>query len=147
MQDRGSYVLILRVDNGITLDIGRLGRFTFQKGYYLYAGSAMRGLEARIRRHLKRAKKQHWHIDYLTVHADKIIPFVVRSSQRQECEIAAAIASIMQPGPPGFGSSDCHCRTHLFFSPQDPLRIRAFSHIFRGFGLRNSDGLWHNLPE
>jgi Uri superfamily endonuclease len=99
MQDRGSYLLILEIDNGMVLDIGSLGRFTFQKGYYLYVGSAMKNLGVRIRRHLRKTKKQHWHIDYLTAHAGTIIPLPVRSSQRDECEIAKALSSIMKPGP------------------------------------------------
>jgi sugar fermentation stimulation protein A len=137
MQDRGSYLLILRIDNGMTLDIGRLGRFTFHKGYYVYVGSAMRNLGARIRRHLKKTKKQHWHIDYLTAHANKFIPLPIRSSQRDECEIARALSSFMQLGPPGFGSSDCHCQTHLFFSESNPLHTRAFHDVLQSFRMRH----------
>jgi len=147
MQDRGSYLLILRMDHGMVLDIGRLGRFASQKGYYVYVGSAMRNLSARIKRHLTKTKKQHWHIDYLTAHAGKVIPLPVRSSQRDECEIARALSSIIKAGPPGFGSSDCHCQTHLFFSETDPLRIPPFNHIFRGFRMKNPNGLRQNLSE
>jgi sugar fermentation stimulation protein A len=137
MQDRGSYLLILKMDSSLVLDVGQLGRLTFQKGYYLYVGSAMRNLAARIRRHLKKAKKQHWHIDYLTAHTSTIIPLPLRSSQRDECEIARAISSIMKPGPPGFGSSDCQCQTHLFFSETNPLHTRAFHDILQGFRMRH----------
>jgi sugar fermentation stimulation protein A len=137
MEDRGSYLLILRMDQGMVLDIGRLGRLAFQKGYYVYVGSAMSSLGARIRRHLKKSKKQHWHIDYLTAHAGKIIPLPVRSSQRDECEIAKALSSIMKPGPPGFGSSDCHCRTHLFFAETNPLHIKALHEVLQGFRMRH----------
>jgi len=137
MRDSGSYLLILKVDSSLALHIGRLGMLTFQKGFYIYVGSAMRNLGARIRRHLKKAKKQHWHIDYLTAHTGTIIPLPVRSSQRNECAIAKALSSIMKPGPRGFGSSDCHCWTHLFFSETNPLHARAFHDILQGFRMRH----------
>jgi len=137
IQDRGSYLLILRMDHSLALDIGHLGRLTFQKGYYLYVGSAMRNLGARIQRHLRKTKKQHWHIDYLLAHTSKVIPLPIRSSQRDECEIARAISSIMRLGPPGFGSSDCHCQTHLFFSEANPLHTRAFHDVLQSFRMRH----------
>jgi sugar fermentation stimulation protein A len=137
IQDRGSYLLILRMDHSMALDIGHLGRLTFQKGYYLYVGSAMRNLGARIQRHLRKTKKQHWHIDYLLAHTSKVIPLPIRSSQRDECEIARAISSIMRLGPPGFGSSDCHCQTHLFFSEANPLHTRAFHDVLQSFRMRH----------
>ena len=135
--DRGSYLLILSIDNGMALEIGRLGRLSFRRGYYLYVGSAMKNLEARIRRHLRKTKKHHWHIDCLTAHAGTIIPLPVRSSQRDECEIAKALSSIMQPGPPGFGSSDCQCQTHLFFSETNPLHSKAFHEVLQSFRMRH----------
>jgi len=138
IQDRGSYLLILRMEHGTALDIGRLGRFAFQKGYYVYVGSAIRNLSARIKRHLKKTKKQRWHIDYLTAHAGKVIPLPIRSSQRDECEIARAISSIMRSGPSGFGSSDCSCQTHLFFSEANPLHTRAFHDVLQNFRMRHS---------
>jgi sugar fermentation stimulation protein A len=137
IQDRGSYLLILRMDHSLALDIGRLGRFTFQKGFYVYVGSAMRNLGARIRRHLRKIKKQNWHIDYLTAHAGELIPLPIRSSQRDECEIAKAISSIMKAGPSGFGSSDCPCQTHLFFSEANPVHTKAFHDVLQGFRMRH----------
>jgi sugar fermentation stimulation protein A len=137
IEDRGSYLLILRLDRTITLEVGRLGTLTFSEGYYLYVGSAMRNLNARIARHQRKGKKFRWHIDYLAARAREIIPLPIRSSRRDECEIAAALSSIMQPGPSGFGSSDCQCRTHLFFSHVNPLHTRAFHDILQSFRMRN----------
>ena len=48
-----------------TVTVGRLGRFRFPPGVYVYTGSARRNLEARSRRHLSRTKNLHWHSDYL----------------------------------------------------------------------------------
>lgn len=137
IQDRGSYLLILRMDRTMTLEIGRLGKITFSKGYYVYVGSAMTNLRARMKRHLKKSKKLHWHIDYLAGQASELVPLPIRFSQRHECEIAEALSSIMRMGPPGFGSSDCSCQTHLFFSDTNPLHTRAFHDVLQSFRMRH----------
>jgi len=137
IQDRGSYLLAIRLDRCMDLEIGRLGKLTFSKGYYLYVGSAMRNLGARIARHQRKGKQFHWHIDYLAAHASELIPLPIRSSQRDECEIAKALSSIMQSGPAGFGSSDCRCQTHLFFSQENPLYTRKFHDVLQGFRMRH----------
>jgi sugar fermentation stimulation protein A len=137
IQDRGSYLLILRIDRTMALEIGQLGKLTFSKGYYLYVGSAMSNLSARIKRHRQKRKRMYWHIDYLTSQTSELIPLPIRSSQRDECEIAKALSSIMRLGPSGFGSSDCPCQTHLFFSEKNPLHIRAFHDVLQRFRMRH----------
>jgi Uri superfamily endonuclease len=64
-------VLILRLPHATTIDVGRLGRFSFPVGWYAYVGSARGpgGLMARISRHLRSPKPLHWHIDYLRPYA------------------------------------------------------------------------------
>ena len=64
-QLKGTYVLMLELTSEKQLQIGKLGRFRFSGGYYLYIGSARGGLEARIRRHFRRQKPLRWHIDCL----------------------------------------------------------------------------------
>ena len=61
----GLYQLRISLSDKETVDVGRLGRFSFKKGKYIYTGSAKRGLNARIDRHKRNGKKLHWHIDYL----------------------------------------------------------------------------------
>ena len=137
IQDRGSYLLIVKLHSTGALEIGQLGKLAFSKGYYLYVGSAMRNLSARIKRHRNKRKKLHWHIDYLVIHASELIPLPIRSSQRKECEIAEALSSIMQMGPTGFGSSDCPCQTHLFFSEVNPLHTREFHDVLQRFRMKH----------
>ena len=131
IKDTGSYLLVLRLERERLVKIGRLGEVMFQGGYYIYVGSAMRNLRARIERHRRKGKKLHWHIDYLTQVADGLDSIPIRSSQRQECEIAQAISSIMKIGPSGFGSSDCRCLTHLFWSERNPIQIEAFHRLLQ----------------
>jgi len=137
VKDRGSYLLVLKLERQKLIEVGRLGKLMFQKGYYIYVGSAMSNLRARIERHRQKRKKMHWHIDYLTKVADGFFSIPIRSSQRQECEIAQSLSSIIKSGPSGFGSSDCKCLTHLFWSEKNPLQIEAFHNVLQRFRMRH----------
>jgi len=134
--DRGCYLLLLDLARDRRIEIGRLGRFTFRKGTYVYVGSAERGLGARLARHLRRRKRFHWHIDYLRAACGQVAALPIRSSRRQECDVARAVAAVLEPGPAGFGSSDCRCPTHLFWSPGDPLALPAFRAALKQFRVR-----------
>ncbi|MFB0532849.1 MAG: DNA/RNA nuclease SfsA [Desulfatiglandales bacterium] len=136
IKDIGSYLLVLRLERRRLIRVGGLGKVMFEKGSYIYVGSAMRNLRTRIGRHGQRRKKMHWHIDYLTQVADGFLSIPIRSSQRQECEITQALSSIMKSGPLGFGSSDCHCFTHLFWNEGNPLEMEAFHNVLERFRMR-----------
>ena len=138
--DRGSYLLLIKLQKKSALRAGRLPKSVFPAGYYLYVGSAMRGLSSRLARHRQKNKKIHWHIDYLTAEASHVLPIPIRSSERQECEIAGALSSIMQSGPREFGSSDCECITHLFFSSTNPLESEVFHQLLQSFRMRAVPG-------
>jgi sugar fermentation stimulation protein A len=136
VEDRGSYLLIVKVARQTRLQAGGLAAKNFAKGYYVYVGSAMSDLSARLARHQRETKKLHWHIDYLTAKADRMIALPIRSSQRLECGIAEALSAILDPGPRGFGSSDCRCATHLFFSPTEPLHTAHFHQVLQRFRMK-----------
>ena len=135
VKDRGSYLLILELAEDKQVDCGGLGRRHFRRGFYIYVGSAMQNLSARIARHMRRRKRHHWHIDYLRQHADRVQALPIRSSQRQECEVARAISEISEPGPAGFGSSDCSCPTHLHWFPSEPLESESFHAFLQSFRM------------
>jgi sugar fermentation stimulation protein A len=137
VKDRGSYLLLLSLEKERSIQVGHLKKVRFSKGYYIYVGSAMGNLSARMARHGRKHKRPHWHIDYLTEEADSIIPVPVRSSQRLECDIAKALSAVMHDGPAGFGSSDCQCLTHLFWSQQNPLHTEAFHRILQSYRMRS----------
>ena len=84
----GTYILLIKMGKEHTIEIGKLGFITFQKGWYVYIGSALLSLEPRIKRHLKKNKKFHWHIDYLLDHASIISVFYKEGKKREECNIA-----------------------------------------------------------
>ena len=112
---RGSYALVLQLKQGRRLRVGRLGVLSFPPGYYLYFGSALNGLPARIARHLRQEKKLHWHIDSLTQVARPICVWALEDGQRRECEWAGMASALPWVDGPvrKFGSSDCRCPTHL----------------------------------
>lgn len=120
----GTYVLVLRLDEDATIGVGKLGEFVFSAGYYLYVGSARGsgGLSARIERHKRADKKVHWHIDHLLPPASIVEVWWIESPRRLECKVAEAIRAFpdVSVPAPGFGSSDCGCSAHLFYSSHVP---------------------------
>ncbi len=123
---KGCYVLLLRLEQERSIAVGRLGRFRFPRGYYAYVGSAMRGIEKRIARHLREDRRRHWHLDYLLELAEPLAVFKIASAERCECALAEVVGSLEGACTPvrGFGSSDCSCGAHLFhfaFNPEQRL--------------------------
>lgn len=125
---RGAYLLVVPVHRGITLQAGALPPVKLEKGNYVYVGSAMKNLEARLRRHRHRHKRLHWHIDYLLASpaCGPAVALPIRSARRLECLLASDLAGLAQARVAGFGSSDCRCSSHLFFWAENPLVSPAF---------------------
>ena len=111
-QAEQSYQLIVHVKKDIFITVGKLGRFKFLAGFYIYTGSAKRGVQSRVARHLAAEKKLHWHIDYLLAHKDAQIA-KTRVSLEPECMLNQGTSG--DNFPKGFGASDCraHCGGHL----------------------------------
>ncbi|MCK5261617.1 MAG: GIY-YIG nuclease family protein [Thermoplasmatales archaeon] len=118
---RGSYLLLMELKNTETIPVGKLGKIDFKEGFYIYAGSALNGLDQRIQRHLRKQKKMHWHIDYLLNRAKIVNVFYKQSEVKEECFIAKTLEKelfILS----GFGSSDCLCKSHLFYGPYEGIK-------------------------
>jgi sugar fermentation stimulation protein A len=113
--DTGVYIAVFYVPRSRLLQIGRLGKFHFRKGIYLYAGSAQRNLPARIERHGSKKKPLHWHIDYLSVKAEMLGAIMIPGQRKRECEIARELGKMFELVVPGFGASDCRCAGHLIY--------------------------------
>ncbi len=133
--DSGSYMLILHLKKDQRIRIGQLGEVPFNKGYYLYVGSAMKNLNKRIERHRRRRKKLFWHIDYLREHAEFCAALPVRTGTPLECEIAEKMNDISDWPIPGFGASDCKCSAHLFGFRSDPLKTSSFINVVQYFRM------------
>lgn len=131
LRDGGYYLLLLRLDKKWQLEVGSLGKISFEEGYYVYAGSAKQGLSKRISRHKRKTKKKHWHIDYLTAVADKIEALSFVSTKDRECSLAAEVSAEAAGTVPKFGSSDCRCPAHLFYFAQNPTENLSFIKIIQ----------------
>ena len=135
--DSGSYILLLELIKKKTCKVGSLGKVSFPKGHYLYVGSAMANLSARIARHKRKdGKKFHWHIDFLREIADDFVALPIRSSKREECTLSKAVGNCFSEYHFGFGSSDCHCPSHLYYSKNNPLHLRKFHDLLESFRMR-----------
>jgi len=120
----GTYVLILQAEKLVNIQVGRLGKLQFLPGFYLYCGSARGpgGVKARVDRHLRKQKKHHWHIDYLTSRIHILDVWYSYSPVWNECRWAEIMMSWTGHKVlfPGFGSSDCRCDAHLVYSDVQP---------------------------
>jgi len=122
--EKGSYVLILKIAHKQETKIGKLGSFHFPAGYYAYCGSARGpgGLRARLRHHLKINPKPHWHIDHLKDFGSIVAIWWSTSELLLEHHMAICLSETPGASIPvqGFGSSDCHCSSHLFHLKRIP---------------------------
>jgi len=135
VEDRGSYILILRLPAERTLKIGKLVQVKFKAGYYLYTGSALKNLTQRLEKHKRERKKLFWHIDYLRAHAEVHLALPIRASDPLECKLADALEKISDWQVPNFGCSDCSCGSHLFGMRKDPIHTPEFISILQYFRM------------
>lgn len=112
----GAYALVIDVSEGFRLPIARLGKPVIAPGRYVYVGSARGpgGIRARLKRHLARDKKRHWHVDHLTTRFGAFS--LTCYPGEAECRVVAELRRRVSVSVPitGFGSSDCRtCPSHL----------------------------------
>ncbi len=118
---RGVYTLVIRLNRACRVKLARHVRLVFKRGLYLYTGSALglgsTSLERRINRHLKKMKKEFWHIDrILACRSAEVVSVVFAvTTSKVECRLNTAIlhdTRAMVPFPQ-IGSSDCRCESHF----------------------------------
>jgi Uri superfamily endonuclease len=120
--NKGAYLLMLWLASAKEVTVGKLRTISFAPGFYAYVGSAMGAAGfKRVERHLDVStglrKTQKWHVDYLLTISEVIKTIEIATQKRIECRIAhnlgknPSLACIR-----GFGSSDCKCYSHLFYS-------------------------------
>ncbi|MFP4136469.1 MAG: GIY-YIG nuclease family protein [Candidatus Acetothermia bacterium] len=135
---KGIYVLRIRFEEPVELEIGSLtsGRF---HGDYLYVGSALGpgGLK-RVGRHLEVANGTnnggHWHVDHLTKPGKIVESWLIPTEQELECTLAGKLAREFAQPVEGFGASDCSCYSHLFAydSSKKEFLIRQLQEVAPG---------------
>jgi sugar fermentation stimulation protein A len=133
--DRGCYLLVLRLSRDRRIRVGKLGTVAFRRGYYVYVGSALQHLGARIARHRRLRKKLHWHIDHLRRACDLVACLPIRTSDDLECDLAQSVSCLTGWSVPRFGSSDCGCASHLFGVKDNPFHRRGFIRLVQHYRM------------
>ena len=131
IKTNGAYLLAIKLKKPIQIKVGKLGNLKFKKGYYVYVGSALKNLEKRIERHFKKEKKTKWHIDYLLASkfASLECAIVFLSTKKIECLISEKISKFAKGFVKKFGSSDCKCKSHLYYFDDVEKLISAINSI------------------
>jgi Uri superfamily endonuclease len=139
VSEPGTYLLLLWLAEPAELVVGRLGLSRFPAGWYVYVGSALGGLRPRLRRHLRRGKAPHWHVDVLREVAELVEIGYRLGPERLECGLAAELAAAPGATRPvaRFGASDCRCGAHLFrFGRRPDPRIGSEWSVWSNPGAR-----------
>lgn len=119
----GTYALILQNLAQAKVQIGHWRQIDLEPGYYLYVGSAFGpgGVQARVSRHCRRKKPNHWHIDYLREFVHPLGAWYSHETGRLEHRWAQILCDMSDMSSiEGFGCSDCKCHSHLFQSCTTP---------------------------
>ena len=121
---KGTYIIVIHLQENNKTIIGSLGKLDLIKGYYLYIGSAMGNtgaatLENRIKRHVSEYNNKNlfWHIDYLLASNFCLITkiYLIPTIIRLECIISKELYKASDNYIKNFGSSDCDCPSHLYY--------------------------------
>jgi sugar fermentation stimulation protein A len=144
-EDRGVYLILLYMSTRKRIKTGSLGEIDYAEGWYVYVGSAKRGLSARVKRHLSKRKSCRWHIDYLSMATERIQAYPIYTDGDLECELACRISEAGGSGVRSFGSSDCSCPSHLFWFADNPFLSREFVDVL--FFYRHRRGIENFLPK
>jgi len=118
--DSGIYLLELFLYKPYRIEIGALGKITFPPGYYYYAGTAQKNLNARLKRYQQGPENRHWHIDYFLEEAIIKRIFASPVEREAECQLARSLKKLEDTEiiASGLGSSDCSCESHLIYTPE-----------------------------
>lgn len=96
-------------------------------GFYVYVGSAFGpgGVKARVSHHLTITPRPRWHIDFLRASSAVDEVWITYDPNRREHQWADVLQRTSGATIPlaGFGSSDCDCKSHLFYFHDRPSKL------------------------
>lgn len=139
MGNAGDYMIVLQMEEDSTITVGSLGDIRFPKGYYVYVGSARKNLDQWIAHHKALRKRRHWHMDYLRNACRFTGAIPIRTKEDLEHKLAETLSGIADWTIPGFGCTDCSCKSHLFGFHQNPMHLPAFVKIEENFEINRLD--------
>lgn len=104
-----------------------------KEGYYYYAGSAQKNLIQRLKRHARKEKSIHWHIDHLTTGTNYLKKIYVfpGADKNLECKLIDHLIENLKMTSPikDFGNGDCtnKCYSHLVLNNRPIDQSQLFS--------------------
>jgi Uri superfamily endonuclease len=121
LKQRGVYILSLFLSEKKEIEIGKIGIHEFNPGFYYYIGSAWNkgGIASRLSHHINISTKPHWHIDYLRKKSSLNKIYFVAGLRELEHSFADSLSKFLITPIKHFGSSDCKCQSHLFYSKKE----------------------------
>ncbi|WP_084270811.1 GIY-YIG nuclease family protein [Methanobrevibacter cuticularis] len=137
---KGSYCLIIANKKEKKIAIGKLGEINFEKGSYVYIGSAMNSLIPRLKRHISNDKKVHWHVDYLLNEKEVSVEDIIFTinTERIECKLAHLISANGKEIAK-FGCSDCNCNSHLIYFKEHQDSLNYVKLAYRELAIDYND--------
>ncbi|MGQ9856351.1 MAG: GIY-YIG nuclease family protein [Fervidobacterium sp.] len=135
--------MLVKINTRTELKVSK-NSWNLMPGLYAYIGSAMNNIEKRILRHLRKNKRKHWHIDYLTEVGEVICAVMFPSENRIEETISKMFSKRFELIP-GFGATDLDVDTNLFFVN----KIEEFFELvdFLSFMLKGVENSVHRDPQ
>jgi Uri superfamily endonuclease len=142
--DKCSYSIIIRLNKDKEIKVGSLKMIHLVEGFYVYNGSAYGsgGLVSRIKHHLKKRKKLHWHIDYVTSsHNCNVLQVVACKERNLEKRISLAMLADKNFSEiPKFGATDdAIVKSHFFLIKANSKRdaIRKVKKVYKKTKKKN----------
>jgi len=68
----------------------------------------------------KRKMPLRWHIDYLSAKTNMLGAITIPGPRKLECQLAKKLDKMFELYISGFGTSDCRCPGHLFYTQELP---------------------------
>lgn len=127
--NKGTYVIVLKIDRNV--EVSRPIFRILPEGLYAYVGSAMNSLTGRLKRHLSRGKKIHWHIDQLT-EIGEVVFLAAFVGQKLEEDLSVFLSKRFEVVE-DFGSSDLKTRGNLFKISDLSSFIESLRHFCEEF--------------
>ena len=113
----GSYLLLLGLAAPLTIHIKKRD-WRLSAGLFVYAGSAhgAGGLKSRLARHFLREKKQHWHIDRVTLGARAMRALCYQARSECSCARGFSPAVISRSRYPASAAATARTAPHIFWN-------------------------------
>jgi len=131
---KGSYTILVKLSESLSLEVGSIGEINFNEGFYAYNGSAFgSGGLKRVERHKDKSLNGggcHWHVDYLlTLECSEVVDVFRKKDSVHECSLSRNMQNKFE-AIDSFGCSDCDCKSHLYFSEDRKKLVDFFEDFY-----------------